>query len=351
MDSPSLTRRRLLRSLALGAGVAWLSGPLWAGVPAAGRGSRTLMGTQVDLLLDGAPPALLRQALEAAFAEMQRLADMMSRYRPGNPVAALHATAGRHPIAIPPEMLRVLAAARDISIQTRGAFDVTVGGLSGWQFGQADFNIPSGAQIHHDLRHVNHRHLHVNEKAGTAFLERPGMQVDLGGVAKLPILQAGLDVVARHGVPAALVNGGGDVLVRGRPASGPWRIGVRDPATPAQLLGVLPLEDDAVVASSGDYERCVVRDGRRYHHVLDPATGYPTEQVHGVSLVGRRVDEVNGRGAAAMVLGPGRGAAMLAATPSAQALLVRAGGGVWMTPALQARLLPPPGREALRAAG
>ncbi len=346
------TRRGVLRALALGGGAAWLSGPLWAGnADLPWRGSRALMGTRVDLTLDGAPAAVLQAAAEAAFAEMQRLADLMSRYRPGNPLAALREAAGRYPVALPPELMGVLVAAQRISIQTRGAFDVTVGALAGWQFDQADWDIPSPAEIRHDLRYVNHRRLILDKAAGTAFLTQAGMQVDLGGVAKLPILQAGMGVLARHGVPAALVNGGGDVVVRGSPAAGPWRIGVRDPAAPQQLLGVLPLAEDAVVASSGDYERCVVRGGRRYHHVLDPSSGYPTAGVHGVTLLGHSVDEVNGLGAAAMVLGPQRGARLLAGAPGGQALLVRQDGGLWLSPALAGRLQPPPGQVRLRPAG
>lgn len=348
------TRRGVLRALALGGGAAWLTGPLWAAGGAAGsawRASRALMGTRVDLTLDGAPAVVLQAAAEAAFAQMQRLADLMSRYRPGNPLALLAAAAGRHPVPMPQELLGILKVAQRISEETQGAFDVTVGALAGWQFDKIEWNIPDAQKIQHDLRYVNHRRLILDKPAGTAFLTRAGMQVDLGGVAKLPILQAGMDVLARHGVPAALVNGGGDVIVRGCPAAGPWRIGVRDPAAPRQLLGVLPLQGDAVVASSGDYERCVVRDGRRYHHVLDPSTGYPTAGVHGVTLLGRHVDEVNGLGAAAMVLGPTRGARLLAGGTSGQALLVRQDGGLWLSPTLAQRLQPPPGQVRLRPAG
>jgi len=347
-------RRRFARRLVTGAilaGCGWLAAPvLAAGQAPALRGGAALMGTRVDISLDGADPARLQQALQAALAEMQRLADMMSRYRGDNPVAALQAAAGRHPVALPPEMFAVLKKAESISRQTGGAFDVTIGALSGWRFDDPRADIPSARQIARELRHVDHRQLILDEAAGSAYLRERGMRVDLGGIAKLPILQAGMDVLKRHGVADAMINGGGDVLVSGRLYGRPWRIGVRDPAAPERLLALLPMSD-GIVASSGDYERCVVRDGRRYHHVIDPRTGYPSEQVRGVTLVGRSVAELNGLGAAAMVLGPAAGAALLSRQPGRQALMVGRDGSLWVSPALAGRLLPPPGEQQVRGLG
>lgn len=344
MARPDAARRQLLGALACGSAIGWLTAPALAGAAPSLRGSRLLMGTRVDIVLDGPGTSGLQGALDRAWAEMQRLADMMSRYVPGNPLDALNRAAGHRPVTIPPEMLGVLKMARRISARTGGAFDATIGSLAGWDFGSATRNIPSNERIRQELRFVNYRQLILDETAGTAFLQKAGMRLDLGGVAKLPILRAGLGVLERAGVPAVMVNGGGDVMVGGAdPGSRTWRIGVRDPAAPERLLAVLPLRR-GIVASSGDYERGWSQGGRRYHHVLDPATGYPTEGVHGVTLVGEQVDELNGLGTAAMVLGPERGAALLA-TAQRQALLVGRDGQIWASPTLSARLEPAPGRS------
>lgn len=342
-------RRRLTRALALGSLSGWWMAPLLAaGSEPALRGSAAMMGTRVDLALDGGGSAAeLEQAMRLAVAEMERLATMMSRYLPDNPVAALQRQAGRRPVRVPPEMFAVLQMAQGISRSTGGAFDVTVGGLSSWQFNTPDAELPSAALIARELRLVDYRDLHLDEGRRSAFLARPGMRIDLGGVAKLPILQAGMDTLRRHGVTGAMINGGGDVLVRGALRGRPWRIGLRDPARPEQLLAVLPL-NDGIVASSGDYERGWERSGHRYHHILDPATGYPTEQVHGVSLVATDLHDVNGLGAAAMVLGPQAGAALLSRQPQRQALLVRRDGGLWVSPGLAVRLQPAPGQDRVR---
>ena len=344
------TRRQLASGLALASTLGWWCLPAQATAPDARRtlrDSAPLMGTRVDILIDDMDATAGAPALAAAWAEMRRLAEMMSRYRPGNPVDLLNEAAGRHPVPVPREMMAVLLHAQAVSRRTRGAFDITVGSLAGWRFDTAAQELPTSSRIARELLLVGARGLHLDPTSGAAFLRRPGMRIDLGGIAKLPILQAGMDALRRQGVRGAMVNGGGDVLLSARSSGEPWRIGLRDPAEPQRLLAVLPI-DEGLVASSGDYERCVVRDGRRYHHILDPATGYPTQAVHGVSLVGAKVDEVNGLGAAAMVMGAEAGAALLAGTPARQALLVRQDGRVWVSPALGARLLPPPGQDRVR---
>lgn len=351
MPSPETTRRGLLKGLLAGASAVWLGAPALAGAGPALRDSRPLMGTRVDLSLDGAPRARLEAARDAAWAEMARLAAMMSRYQAGNALQRLVGAAGREPVHIPRELFDILRTGRRLSISTSGAFDMSIG-VFDWRFDTPEeLVLPKDSQIKSQLKLVDYRELILNDCECSAWLRRAGMKLDLGGVAKLPILAAGMAAIERHGVPAAMLNGGGDVLVRSDgPRARPWRIGIRDAAAPERLLAVLPLHH-GVVASSGDYERGFTLGGRRYHHVLNPVTGYPTEQVHGVTLVADTVDEVNGLGTAAMVMGPERGAALLAASPARQAMLVRADGGLWASAGLATRLEPPPGSRRIRGLG
>jgi thiamine biosynthesis lipoprotein len=167
------------------------------------------------------------------------------------------------------------------------------------------------------------------------FLRRAGMRMDLGGVAKLYILEAGVRVLEGSGVARLLLNGGGDVHARSD--GQPWRVGIRDPRSPEKLLGAIELRR-GIVASSGDYERYFVRDGRRYHHILDPRTGYPSAGPRGVTLVAERLEAVNGMGVALMVLGKDEGARLVEATPGLDALIVDRDGSVWLSKGMRARL-------------
>ncbi len=331
-----LSRRRFALALPLLGALPW--GLPGAAQAAPQRVSRVLMGTRVDIVTDGADARLQQAAVQQAFAEMQRLEALLSRYDEASVVRRIGAAAGRQAVAVPPEVMAVLQSAQQLYQASAGAFDPTVGALDGWHFEAGQQTVPAAADIAQALRHVDGRALQLDARAGTAYLAQPGMALDLGGIAKLPILQAGLQVLQRAGVNNALVNGGGDVLVSGSQQGRPWRVGVRDPRRPAQLLGVIELQGQGVVASSGDYERGFVHAGRRLHHVLDPHTGWPTTGVHGVALLARDVAAVNGWGTALMVQGPAAAPAWAAAHPEAQLLLAGSDGVLWQSSGMSAAL-------------
>jgi thiamine biosynthesis lipoprotein len=295
---------------------------------------RPLMGTLVGVTAEGPDEVALHATVEAAYAEMGRLADMMSHYDPRSVVSAINAAAGEHPVAVPPELMRVLELAQRMSERSHGAFDVTVGGLRGWRFRPDDPRMPGPAETAAERPLVDYRKLVLDRRARTAYLERRGMRIDLGGIAKLYIIEAGAKRLERPDIERALVNGGGDVVALGHAGAAPWRVGVRDPRAPNELLGTLELER-GIVASSGDYERSFVRGGRRYHHVLDPRTGMPAEGPHGVTLVSERLEAIDGLGVAIMVLGKDEGARLVEATPGVEALIAGRDGSLWMTPGMR----------------
>ncbi len=300
------------------------------------RASRPLMDTQVDVAVRGASAVQLRAATEAAFARMAALSVVMSHYAATSQVAAIGLASGLMPVPVAPELMQVLRMAQEMSRRSGGAFDATIGSLGRWQFDPRDPRMPDPAALRARLGAVDFRELLLDDRAGTAYLRRRGMQLDLGGIAKLPILQAGLQALRAHGVRTALVNGGGDVVAMSERSARPWRVGIRDPRAPQRLLATLEVRE-GFVASSGDYERFFVRDGRRWHHVLDPRTGEPTRGPHGVTLVGHELQAVNGLGAAAMVLGMREGRALVERTRGVEGLIVGADGELWASPALRER--------------
>lgn len=339
----SPARRRLAMALPLlGAGLwgrcagarpATDPGPSW-------RTSRALMGTQIDVVVAGRDVPWLQHATELACAEMQRLESLMSRFRPDSVVSRINIAAGVTAVRVPPEVMAVLRSAQQVWADSAGAFDVTVGALKTWSFAPGASAVPSSREIARQLPLVGGRGLVLDARAGTAFLARQGMALDLGGIAKLPILDAGMRVLRAQGIQHAMINGGGDVLTEGQWQGRPWRIGLRDPRAPQRLLGALDIAGSAVVASSGDYERYFFHGGQRMHHVLNPHTGRPTQGVHGVSLVARDVAAVNGLGAALMVQGMPAGQALVERRPDLPLLMAGQDGTVWQSAAMAAALRP-----------
>jgi thiamine biosynthesis lipoprotein len=211
-------------------------------------------------------------------------------------------------------------------------FDMTVGALKSWHFEPGSpARVPPSDALAREQDLIGSSGLILDARASTARLARAGMALDLGGVAKLPILAAGMRRLEDWGVHNALINGGGDVLYLGRNQGQAWRVGVRDPRQPARVMGVLPLQGQGVLAASGDYERCFFENGQRQHHILDPRTGRPSRGACGVSLWARDIAAVNGMGAALMIGGREFAQDLAARTPELQVMLVDREQMIWST--------------------
>ncbi|MCC6532999.1 MAG: FAD:protein FMN transferase [Burkholderiales bacterium] len=295
------------------------------------------MGTVVEISAEGADRDHLVLAVDSAYRAMERLSAMMNHYDPHSVVSAINDAAGVHAVPAPAELREVLAMARSVSERTGGAFDITVGSLKGWRFDPRNPSRPDAAQIERQRPLIDYRDVVVDADKGTVALRRAGQRIDLGGIAKLYILREGMKVLASHGIARALVNGGGDVVARTPDRA--WRVGIRDPRRPGELLGALAVTTGYVV-SSGDYERFFVEGGKRYHHILDPRTGTPAEGPHHVTLVAERMEDVNGIATAIMVLGVDAGKKLVAATPGLEGLIVDRDYTSWMSPGLTSRLEP-----------
>jgi len=332
-----LPRRQLVLAIPLLGLTRWAHG---SSTPAAAprRQSRAMMGTRIDLVADIADDALWAEASTAAWAEMARLEAMLSRYQPHSIVSRINAAAGQQAIRAPEDAMQVLSDAKRISALSEGAFDVTVGAMKAWRFDGQPGRLPDTSELEQQRRLIGDGDLVLDRRARMVSLRRAGMALDLGGIAKLPILDAGLNVLKRHGIRNALVNGGGDVLVSGTVQGRPWKVGLRDPRAPERLIGTLALSGQAVVASSGDYERFFLVDGQKMHHILDPRTGRPTRGTHGVSLLADSVEQVNGLGAALMVMGLERGRALLGRQSGVEGLMAAGDQTLWLSDGMARKL-------------
>ena len=339
-DSPLVARRSLLAALCL---TPLLPLPVWSRNLQPYRARRQLLGTEITITVADDSQPHVAERVGQAFAEMQRLERLMSRFDPASQVSLINRSNG--PVTVAPELLAVLQQARVLSARTQGLFNPLLGRFTA----QADPQgrpLP-GAVARSLLQHTQPSALALDTGKRQVRLRHPAAQLDLGGVAKLPILQAGLDKLAQSGLRGVMVNGGGDVLVTTRPDDQPWRIGIRDAHQPQRLLAVLPLQA-GVVASSGDYERFHDVDGRRYHHIMDPATGLSTQGVNGLTMVMPTANLLNGLGTAAMVAGPEHAMQRLQQWGVPQAVLMHADGRVQASAALLRQLQPAPGQTSIR---
>lgn len=288
------------------------------------RFHRLMMDTNVELVFSAAGSREAAGAQEAAFMEMARLEALLSRSLQESDILRLNRRAGAgSPAAVSPETITVVESALEYSALTGGAFDITVAPLLDlWGFLGRQFRVPAQEEIESALPLVDYTLLRVDRERGELYLPRAGMAVDLGGIAKGYIVDRGLEILAEAGIKHAFLNAGGDIALLGsRPDGTPWRIGVQHPREKEKLLAVLSLTGGAVV-TSGDYERAFQADGRRYHHILDPETGFPVYSLASVTVIAPTAMTADALSTAIFVLGPERGLALVEKLPGIEALLV-----------------------------
>ncbi|MDR3206999.1 MAG: FAD:protein FMN transferase [Oscillospiraceae bacterium] len=293
-----------------------------------------LMNTVVTLsLYDHASDGLFA----ALFDRIAAIEDGMSVHRAGSGISRLNAGAGADSVPLPSEVRALLREALDIAALSKGAFDPTVGALTAlWAIGTPEARVPAQSELDAALPLVDCAALTVDEAAGSARLSRPGMRVDLGGIAKGYAGDETLRLAREAGVEHAIFNLGGNIVVMGgNPDGTPWRIGVRTPLPGGEgYMGVLELSDGAVV-TSGSYERYLEQDGARYHHILDPKTGYPADSgLLSVTVVYGNSARADGLSTACFVLGLEEGLALLTDIPGAEGVFVAADSRVFTTPGL-----------------
>jgi len=299
------------------------------------------MGTELRLTAWTADEPGALAAFEAVFREFDRLEALLSNWRNDSDVQRLNAAAGRHPVPVGTDLRNVLQTARQVSEWTGGKFDVTFGVMSGlWKFDyqNQDGSIPEHREVVRRKSLIDYRDLVVDERAGTAFLRRQGMVVNLGGIGKGYAVDRARDILRNRGFRDFMIQFGGDMYVAGRSGDHPWRLGIQDPRGPANRIFAEMDLSDSTFSTSGDYARFFIKDGRRYHHILDPATGEPAEGCRSVTIVTRSATVADGLSTGVFILGPEAGMALIERLPDVEGVIVSAKNTVLVSSGLRGRL-------------
>jgi thiamine biosynthesis lipoprotein len=300
------------------------------------------MGTELRVTVSTRDTARADAAIAAVFGEFDRLDRMMSVWKDGSDIARLNAAAGERAVTVSAETREVLHTANEISVATGGAFDVTFAALSGlWKFDyqDKDNSVPDPREIAKRLPLINYRDLVVDDAAGTAMLKRKGMRVNLGGIGKGYAVDRGVDILRRSGLRDFMIQAGGDMYVSGTRGDRPWRLGIRDPRGPAERIFASLDLTDGTFSTSGDYERFFMKDGRRYHHILDLSVGQPARLSRSVTLVTERAVIADALAKGVFILGPDAGMALIERTPGVQGVIVSAKNEVSISSGLRSRLI------------
>ncbi|HLQ77100.1 MAG TPA: FAD:protein FMN transferase, partial [Terriglobia bacterium] len=184
----------------------------------------------------------------------------------------------------------------------------------------------------------NYRDLEVDEKSGTAFLRREGMVANLGGIGKGYAVDRARDILRENGFRDFMIQFGGDMYLAGRLENRPWRVGIQDPRGPEGRSFAYIELSDSTFSTSGDYERFFIKDGRRYHHIIDPATGEPSEGCRSVTIVAGSATLADGLSTGVFVMGPKAGMALIEQLPDVEGVIVSSKNEVLVSSGLEGRL-------------
>lgn len=309
------------------------------------------MGTHITLAAyttDALDEPALRDKLGKALAEIRRLEGLMTTWREDSELSRVNAAAGQGAVAVSAETLRVIEKSVWMSARSEGVFDITFEAMHGlWKFDQdLEEKIPDRRAVDAARKLIDWKKIRIDPEARTVKLERPRMRMSLGGIAKGYAVDAAARVLREEGLAAFFVQAGGDLFVQGRkPDGSAFRVGVRDPRGRDQTDWFAMLEVvDHAFSTAGDYERGFIKGGKRYHHIIDPRTGFPATACRSVTVWARDAFTADAVDDAVFILGPEKGLALVESLDEAGAVIVDARNKVWVSERLKdkVQVLRPP---------
>jgi thiamine biosynthesis lipoprotein len=278
------------------------------------------MGTRVEVRLWHDDEAVAKRLLFEAMAEFDRIEAGMSTYRPDSELSRINATAADGWVDVSTELFDLIRRALELSQTTAGAFDVTYDSV-GTLYNYREQVRPAEQDIEAQLESIDYRHVQLDPEGSRIRYSRPGVRINLGGIAKGYSVESVIDWLRRAGITNALVSAGGDTRLLGDRGGQPWIVGVRDPDDKNGIVTRLGLEDEAV-STSGDYERFFIEDGVRYHHILNPSTGKSAGAVRSATVIGGDATLTDGLSTSVFVLGPEAGLELIEGLPGYEALII-----------------------------
>jgi thiamine biosynthesis lipoprotein len=307
-------------------------------------GEGAAMGTHLSFAAyttPGVDAAKVHATFDAAVAEIRRVEAIMTTWRPDSEISRINAAAGKAPVVVSDETLQIVKDSIHTSVISEGTFDITFETLHGlWKFDEdLDPHPPLERDVKARLASVGFRNIVVDDAKKTVMLAKPLTRIGLGGIAKGYAVDRAVAVLDKAGLTSFFVQAGGDLFARGKkPDGSEWQAGIRDPrGGPSTWFAKIPMSEHAF-STAGDYERSYIVSGKRFHHILDPRTGYPATACRSVTiwapsaLVADEIDD------AVFILGPEKGLKLVESLDGVGAVIVDAKNNVWISKRLQGKL-------------
>lgn len=298
----------------------------------------TLMGSRWDIVIVDRDSLSAERQIETVIAEVSRIENLISDWRPNTQISQVNQNAGIKPIKVDREVFELTKRAIQLSELTNGAFDISFAAMDRiWKFDGSMTAMPTPEAIRRSVEKVGYRNIVLDSINSTIFLKLEGMKIGFGALGEGYAADQCRKLMIAKGVKAGIINGSGDINTWGKqPDGSDWNIGITNPFEEGQVFAVVPLKQGAVV-TSGSYEKFVVFNGERYAHIINPATGYPAKGLISVTVFGPSAEKANGYSTSMMVLGPDKAQGFIKQFPDYSCIIITDAGKIYASPDLHFR--------------
>jgi thiamine biosynthesis lipoprotein len=283
-----------------------------------------LMGSVFQITLVDKDSIAANQHILDVIAEMERIENLISEWRPNTQISEVNRNAGIKPLKVDKEVFELTKRAIGFSKMTKGAFDISIVAMDKiWFFDGTMEQLPSKKDIKKSVTKVNYKNIVLDSVNSTIFLTKKGMKIGFGSIGKGYAADKGRQLMQSLGVKAGIVNASGDMATWGNQLDGnSWRIGVNNPFETGEMVEILEFSSNNAVSTSGSYEKYAEIDGKRYSHIINPKTGYPSTGITSVTIIGESAEFCNGLSTSVMVLGLKKGLKLLRKHPELRYIIL-----------------------------
>ncbi|MEZ5008515.1 MAG: FAD:protein FMN transferase [Chitinophagales bacterium] len=270
------------------------------------------MGTVFQITALGENEDIAKDAVKSAYEEVERIEKLISSWDENSETSLINRNAGIRPVKVSEELFNLIDRSKKVSKLTNGVFDISFASIDKiWHFDGTMTEIPTAEAIANSVAKINYEHIILNYDSLSVFLKDEGMKIGFGGIGKGYTANRCKTIMLENGIMNGVVNAGGDLITWGKQSNGEdWTIGIADPSKKESALSYLNINDQSVV-TSGNYERFIEIDGKKYCHIIDPRTGWPAESLNSVTIICSDAEIGDALATSVFILGVDEGLALI----------------------------------------
>jgi len=264
-----------------------------------------LMGNRFEITVAGDDPVWANECIDAAVEEIRRIEKLLTTFDESSQTNEVNRYAGIAPVKVDQEVFDLVLRSKRISDITQGAFDITYGSIDKrlWNFDKTMTSLPDPAIAKQLVRLINYRNVILDHDHTTIFLKEKGMRIGFGGIGKGYAAEKAKLILQQKGVTSGIVNAAGDLTAWGyQPGGKPWTIGIADPNAARDSFSYLDITNTSI-ATSGNYEKFIMINGKKYSHTIDPKTGMPVTGIKSVTIISPNAELADAMATPVMIMG------------------------------------------------